>query len=198
MLDLSHQNLTELPHIPDNETHLDISYNSISKIDKLPSKLVYLNCSFNSLYSLPKLPDTITYINISHNLFRIKPSIKRKVEIFDENNLYNKDDRNMKGFCFDFNLGKFDNLDFYLISSKDNLIIKFKNKYICYNRRDLKFIHINDNLYELEDPLFEGLRFDKKSKNQLKSRYYSLYNILTSGTVGSVIPYRRDDFLLGE
>jgi len=195
MLDLSYHNLNELPDISDTVTHLDISYNNISRLDKLPPNLVYLNCSFNDLSKLPKLPKSLTYLNISHNKFSSKPRINKDIELFDHNNPYNIAVPDSNSNCFDFNLGEFDNLDFYLTSSKDNLVIKFKNKYICYNRRDLKFININNNLYEFEDPLFNGLRINKKNKNLLKSRYYSLYNVVEEEDISEVIPYRRNEYL---
>ena len=197
MLDLSHKGLKELPIIPDDTTHLDISYNSISHIDKLPSNLVYLNCSYNQLKSLPILPETLEYLNISNNQFSKHPKVNNFIELFDEHNLYNSA-KGTSGACFDFNLNNSDNLDFYFISSKDNIIIKFRNKYICYNRRDLRFININKNLYEFEDPLFEGVRLNTKNKNQLKSRYYSLYNIIEGMKTAEVIPYKREEFLLDQ
>lgn len=195
MLDFSHQKLKELPEIPDNTTHLDISYNNIKFIDKLPSKLVYLNCSFNQLKTLPSLPKTLTYLNISHNLFQKQPSVNNSIELFDDHNPYNTSSVIQSGTCFDFNLNDSDSLDFYFISSKDNIIIKFRNQYICYNRRDLRFINIKDNLYEFEDPLFERIQINEKNKNQLKSRYYSLYNIIEGRKTSEVIPYRRNEFL---
>jgi len=196
MLDLSHRKLNKLPDIPDNTTHLDISYNNIKSIDKLPSKLVYLNCSFNQLKSLPVLPKTLTYLNISHNQFPKAPSVNTITELFDDHNLYNTPTAIKSGTCFDFNLNDSDSLDFYFISSKDNIIIKFRNRYICYNRRDLRFINIKDDLYEFEDSLFEGIQINEKNKNQLKSRYYSLYNIIEDSKTPEVIPYKREEFLL--
>jgi Leucine-rich repeat (LRR) protein len=194
MLDLSHQKLNKLPVIPNTIKYLDISYNDISVIDKLPSKLVYLNCSFNNLSALPELPKTLRYLNISYNNFSQKPAMDINIEFFDDHNLYNEYNYDQKGTCFDFNLNSFDDIDFYLISSKDNLIIRFKDDYICYNRRDLRFIYINSNLYELEDPIFKGLRVNTINKNQLRSQYYSLYNIIEGGKTVEVIPYRRSEF----
>jgi len=195
MLDLSHQNLTEVPYIPYEVTHLDISHNRIKNIGKLPSNLVYLNCSFNLLKTLPKLPKSIQYLNISNNQFRKKPNISKAIDFFDENNLYNLYGPPMTSYCFDFDLLSKVDLDFYFISSKDNLVIKFRNKYICYNRQDLKFISKEGNLYEFEDSLFEGIQINEKNKNQLKSRYYSLYNIVEGKHTAEVIPYRREEFL---
>jgi len=195
MIDLSHKKLNKLPDIPDNTTHLDISYNNIKSIAKLPSNLVYLNCSFNQLKSLPSLPESLTYLNISHNRFAKAPSINKLTELFDDHNSYNTSSAIQSGTCFDFNLNDSDSLDFYFISSKDNIIIKFRKQYICYNRRDLRFININNNLYEFEDPLFESIQINEKNKNQLKSRYYSLYNIIEGRKTAEVIPYRRDEFL---
>ncbi len=195
MLDLSHQNLNELPTISNEVTHLDISHNSIKKIGKLPPNLVYLNCSFNQLKSLPVLPKTLQYLNISNNQFNKKPIIRDDIDFFDENNLYNLYGPSLTSYCFDFDLFSRVDLDFYFISSKDNILLKFKNNYICYNRKDLKFIRKADDLYEFEDSLFEGIQINKSDKNQLKSQYYSLYNIITNKSIAEVIPYKREEFI---
>jgi Leucine-rich repeat (LRR) protein len=195
MLDLSHQNLTQIPDIPDDTTHLDISHNQIQIIDKLPPNLVYLNCSFNQIKSLPSLPKTIEYLNISNNQFSKKPRVSKNLDFFDENNLYNLYGSSMQAYCFDFDLFSKVDLDFYFISSKDNLVLKFRNKYLCYNRQDLKFIKKSNRLYEIDDSLFEGIQINESDKNQLKSRRYSLYNILEGSGIAEVIPYKREEFL---
>lgn len=195
MFDLSHQNLTEMPSIPDNITHLDVSHNRIKKIGKLPSNLVYLNCSFNRLKTLPSLPKSLEYLNISDNQFAKKPRVPKNIDFFDENNSYNLYGPQLTSYCFDFDLLSRTDLDFYFISSKDNLIIKFRNKYICYNRQDLKFISKTNGLYGIDDSLFEGIQINESNKNQLKSRYYSLYNIVEGIHTAEVIPYRREEFL---
>ena len=160
MLDFSHKNLTKVPYISDEVTHLDISHNQIQKLDKLPSNLVYLNCSFNQLKSLPVLPKSLEYLNISNNQFSKKPAVPKNIDFFDENNLYNLYGPSLTSYCFDFDLFSKVDLDFYFISSKDNLVIKFRNKYICYNRQDLKFINKDNGLYEFEDSLFEGIQIN--------------------------------------
>jgi len=195
MLDLSHRNLTQIPDIPDDITHLDISHNQIRKIDKLPSNLIYLNCSFNQLKSLPSLPKTIQYLNIDNNQFSKKPRVSKNIDFFDKNNLYNLYGPSLAPYCFDFDLFSKVDLDFYFISSKDNLLIKFRDKYICYNRQGLKFIRITDNLYEIDDSLFEGIQINESDKNQLKSPRYSLYNIIEELNIAEVIPYKREEFL---
>ena len=80
------------------------------------------------------------YLNISNNQFNKKPIISNDIDFFDENNLYNLYGPSLTSYCFDFDLFSRVDLDFYFISSKDNILLKFKNNYICYNRKDLKFI----------------------------------------------------------
>jgi hypothetical protein len=43
--------------------------------------------------------------------------------------------------------------------------------------------------------MFNGLRVNMKNKNLLKSRYYSLYNIVEGKTKAVVISYKRDEYL---
>jgi Leucine-rich repeat (LRR) protein len=198
-LDLSNLNLKKVPHIPYGVAKLDISYNDIKELENLPDSLYSLNCSHNRLdykgmksialldklqslncsnnhiSKLPELPKHLAYLNISNNQFSKKPDVLSGVPgdivLVDYNNKYNPNHSE----CID--------LDFYFIASKDNVLVKINKEYICYRRQEL---HI----------FLEDYNIDEEGWNYLKSRYYSIYNIVEIGKGQySVIPYRSSDYI---
>lgn len=70
ILDLSRQDLSELPVIPDYVEELDLSHNKLSSIDvnRLPRGLKVLNLSYNDLEEIPMLSDfSIEKLVLSNN-----------------------------------------------------------------------------------------------------------------------------------
>lgn len=201
-LDLSHQNLTSLPSIPENVEELDISYNNLSSIKKLPSKLKELNCSYNHIKNLPKLPSTLITLNCSHNRLEKLPSLPKaltylnisgnyltkkpkdkvlsnpELTLLDGGNFYKHEP--VKD-CYDSNLQESVDIDFYLISSKDNLVIKYKGKTICITRKTLlenvveKKTRVNFNIKGIEN---HSLSLEEFA--YLKNRDYAIYDFDTS------------------
>lgn len=208
VLDLSHLNLDELPLIPEGVVNLDISYNNISIIDKLPSsiktlncshnkitqlnnlsKITNLNCSYNKISKISNLSKEIEFIDVSNNKLLKPLSINReKVVMYDQNNLYNSNKD--KGECFDSDLNQQVNIDFYLISSKDNLVIRYKNKLYCYNRKDFIFEKISKNKYRILDSLFKDVIINETEMKHLKSQYYSIYDFKTD----VIVPYKTGEY----
>jgi len=63
----NHNQLTELPKLPDSLTCLYCSYNQLKELPELPDNLEILYCYNNQLTELPKLPDSITRLTCYHN-----------------------------------------------------------------------------------------------------------------------------------
>ena len=86
--------------------------------------------------------------------------------------------RVLKNNCFDKDLLQKEDIDFFLISSKDNIILNIDNKYYCYKRKDLvkdyyEFFYYNKKYCMTNIDIL----FDEKSFNLLKYRNYSLYKL---------------------
>lgn len=208
VLDLSHLGLDKIPPIPEGVTNLDISYNDISSISKLPSSvkslncshnkikelknvdgIIELNCSYNKISKVSKLSQDVRFVDISNNLLKKNLNInKENVIVYDHNNLYNSS--KVKNECFDPDLNQDVDINFYLISSKDNLIIRYKNKIYCYNRDNFLFEKIGKNKYIMKDSLFNGVTLSELEMKHLKSRYYSLYDFKTD----VIIPYKKGEY----
>lgn len=194
-LDLTNLGLKEVPEIPYGVAKLDISFNDIKELSNLTSSLISLtcthnrltsegiksvsklsnlqsfNCSDNHISKLPELSSNLSYLNISNNSFSKKPSIAKSIVLVDYNNKYNPDPK----ACMD--------LDFYFIASKDNVLVNIKGEYICYKRQELN-IFLSD--YDIDE---EGWKY-------LKSRYYSIYNLVEIGKgIYTVIPYRSSEYI---
>jgi Leucine-rich repeat (LRR) protein len=199
ILNLSHMNLHELPNLPDDIIQLDVSYNYITKLPKLPSNLSHLNCSYNSITKLPKLPSSLkslncsnnrlfsikvpkslSYLNISNNYFESKPQVNKNIRLIDTNNFYKSN--NKKSFCYDIDLEEDVPLEHYLISSKDNIVIRINSKYLCHNRKVLeKLFLIQNGSYTIDQPEFKNLVLNQKEVNYLKNRKYSIYDFTKEG-----------------
>jgi len=209
-LDLSYLKLNELPSIPEGVTQLDCSYNYIkkvknlpstlqflncsynllSKISNLPENLVSLNCSYNRLSKLPKLPYSLTYLNISHNYFSKRPNAPDSIALIDTNNFYKT--RPKTEGCFDFALDEEVDTEFYLLSSKNNIIVKIGPEIVCYDRGLLLHsIEQKGKSYVIFDPLFKGYKLTEKELNYIKNTDYSLYNFKDTGLVW----YKVEDYV---
>jgi hypothetical protein len=104
------------------------------------------------------------------------------------------------GKCFDSDLNQVEDLDFYLMSSKDNIIIELNDKFYCYKRKEL--------LHQLvkEDKIYYGkvyyylkdfnLFIDKQSHTSLKNREHRFYslNFVKSYNIGDVYSFESVNF----
>lgn len=92
------------------------------------------------------------------------------------------DVRNLKkDNCFDFNLFQEENILFFLISSKDNIILHIKNVLVCYRRKDLEneLIDLNNGYYTFSSgSVMEGMFVSQKDRNYLMNRNYCVYDLL--------------------
>ena len=73
-LDISYENLTELPSWVSeckNLEILDCSNNDITQIDNLPPTLKHLNCSVNQIAYLNNLPPTLRQLYCIYSFNRI-------------------------------------------------------------------------------------------------------------------------------
>jgi hypothetical protein len=171
-LDISFNDIKELNSLPTSLTTLNCSHNRIKSVDiSYLDKLQSLNCSNNSISKLRSIPSTLAYLNISDNNLDNKPIIDNNIVLIDYNNRYNKEPSE----CLD--------LDFYFIASKDNVLVRIGKEYLCYKRQDLS-IFLED--YDIDE---EGWKY-------LKSRYYSIYNLVKIGdNKYSVMPYRSSEYI---
>lgn len=86
-----------------------------------------------------------------------------------------------KDNCFDFNLFQEENILFFLMSSKDNIILNVKDVLVCYRRKDLEneLIDLNNGYYTFSNDSVMKLMFiSKKDKNYLMNRSYCVYDLL--------------------
>lgn len=70
-LDLSQNNIEEIPQLPENVMTFIATHNKIKQIRNLNSKLVDLNLSNNLISDLTMIPHSIESINISRNQIKI-------------------------------------------------------------------------------------------------------------------------------
>ncbi len=59
ILNLSYNNLTSLPELPDSLEELFCDNNQLTSLPKLPKSLKKIICTYNQLTSLPELPDSL-------------------------------------------------------------------------------------------------------------------------------------------
>ncbi len=87
-IDLSNNQLTELPALPSRVSNLNISNNQITELPELPPVLKYLYANNNQIEELPQLPSTICEIDITNNkvssLTNLPVSLKK---VWASNNL---------------------------------------------------------------------------------------------------------------
>jgi hypothetical protein len=72
-LDLSCQQLTELPVLPNNLVRLNISYNNLTKFPELPASVRHVRCRYNQIGELECVPSHIDYLDISENYLSYTP-----------------------------------------------------------------------------------------------------------------------------
>lgn len=100
----------------------------------------------------------------------------------------------MKGRCFDINLQEYEDFEFYLISSRDNLILNINDKIICYTRKQIHLDYIekgNRYTFISTSPL-KNITLSKPEFNKLMNRRYDIYNL---NEKNSVIGYTLQDFI---
>jgi len=109
-----------------------------------------------------------------------------------------------KNVCFDKDLKQKEDLDFFFISSKDNIVIDYNDTYICFKRPDLiKDVEFT-TYYNKEYVIlynFHNLLISQKDYNQLTYRYYSLYKITKTdkkiksfGFLHDIISYKNTEY----
>ena len=81
--------------------------------------------------------------------------------------------------CLDLNLMSDESIDFYLISSRDNIIIEVNGVIICYTRDDVK-----NEAYKYKNFIYFGKKsalpnvmITKTDYNKLINRKYDIYKI---------------------
>lgn len=92
---------------------------------------------------------------------------------FDDVRLLKKDN------CFDFNLFQEENILFFLISSKDNIILNIKDVLVCYRRKDLEdeLINLENGYYTFTTgSVLEGIFISEQARRYLMNRNYCVYD----------------------
>ena len=80
-LDLSNQNLTSLPTIPESVTVLYCSNNRLTSLPELPPSLKTLSCENNRLFALPPFPPTLEFLFSSYNQLTSLPNLPDSMKI---------------------------------------------------------------------------------------------------------------------
>lgn len=104
----------------------------------------------------------------------------------------------VKGECFDYTLRQKEDLDFFLISSKDNIVLNIDNNLICFKRPDLvrDFVSVND-LYVSIHINDKYIVISKKDYNLLTYRRYCVYKLNRIDILHplyEVLAYKRDEY----
>jgi hypothetical protein len=110
----------------------------------------------------------------------------------------------IKGKCFDKDLSQKEDLDFFLISSKDNIVINFNDYYDCYKRKDLtknyiKFL-IKDKEFYIISLRQKDIILTKEAFNHLTYRYYSIYKVIITeknkqyGAIHDLMCYKINEY----
>ena len=86
------------------------------------------------------------------------------------------------GKCFDSDLKQIEDLDFFLMSSKDNIILEFNDNFYCFKRKSIikdltqnKITYYNFNYYFIDKFDIYITENDFKSLSYNEYRFYSLY-----------------------
>lgn len=72
-LDLSCQQLTHLPVLPENLVKLNFSYNNLTEFPKLPLSVRHIVCRYNKIAELECVPAHIDHLNIAENHLAYTP-----------------------------------------------------------------------------------------------------------------------------
>ena len=110
----------------------------------------------------------------------------------------------ISGNCFDLDLNQKEDLDFFFISSKDNIVINFENKLYCYKRKELIKTYTKISLYneyyyilKLND---KYIMVTSEAYNHLTYNYYSIYKFVlyksfkSYGPVYDVMSYKLNEY----
>ena len=80
-LDISENQLSALPELPDSLIHLNCSNNNIVEVFILPKNLVSFNCNNNLIVKLHMIPDTLDILECENNLLRRLPLLKNITQL---------------------------------------------------------------------------------------------------------------------
>jgi hypothetical protein len=109
--------------------------------------------------------------------------------------------------CFDINLKDFEDVNFFLISSKNNIIINLKGKFYCYTRGEITkigqpFTYKGNTYYAFpEASILHDILIDEASFRYLSYRRYVIYKFIKSekrvyyNPIYTVESYTLDDFM---
>jgi Leucine-rich repeat (LRR) protein len=86
VLDLSDNQLVELPKLPKSVLSLDISQNRLSTLSVWPPKLMEVDISANFLSSLPAFPKTLKNVDVSNNALFDLPEVPAGLKVLLANN----------------------------------------------------------------------------------------------------------------
>ncbi len=110
----------------------------------------------------------------------------------------------IKGKCFDKDLNQKEDIDFFLISSKDNIIIYYDDtqNFQCYKRKELihnteKFEYYGKEYFLIDTQIV----LSKEDYNYLTYRNYTIYHLIPSkksmknrGIVYRIEPHKTLDY----
>jgi hypothetical protein len=82
-IDVSSNNLSELPVLPTGLQHLNISNNEFTELPELPSTLEYLSANANTLKEIPSLPIGLKYLSVRLNGLKELPVLPCSLEHLD-------------------------------------------------------------------------------------------------------------------
>jgi Leucine-rich repeat (LRR) protein len=80
-LDISENQLSALPELPDSLTHLNCSNNNIVEVFILPKNLVSFNCNNNLIVKIHMIPNTLDILECENNLLRRLPLLKNITQL---------------------------------------------------------------------------------------------------------------------
>tara|TARA_B100001093_G_scaffold214420_1_gene205766 strand:+ start:6032 stop:7258 length:1227 start_codon:yes stop_codon:yes gene_type:complete len=87
VVNLSYNQIHELPNLPMTIERLFCSTNELSQLPYLPPSITHIDCSFNNLESLPHLPENLSLINCSYNIISELPDLPDNLGVVYNNPL---------------------------------------------------------------------------------------------------------------
>jgi len=177
--DISNKELTEMPDIPENVTHLNMSNNNIQYIsNKLPPKLIELNCSNNKITLIDDLSNlsSLQTLKIGNNNLKCLPNLPNSIKnlIINNNNINKINKFPTLLIQFDCSFNKFKSFPnfpttFSIFRCNNNLIRFFPN----LKNTSLYEFDCSNNLIELipEIPSTLSIYNAKNNKLIFKEQY---------------------------
>jgi hypothetical protein len=95
------------------------------------------------------------------------------------------------GKCLDLNLMAEEDIDFYLISSKDNIIIQLDGVLICYTKPDIKneAYRYRKIISFSKDSYLKNVKISYSDYLKLINKKYNVYNIVKNDDKYEVYEY---------